>query len=297
MPRTTNPLVSTIQSQRAAGLEVRREDVRFWNITPQLIRVEITVRNLGHETSRPTEARVEIAPFGAFLPWKPLARLPVPPIRAGGKHTLSLEAPPLADGGPPPSLLATATGAGDADDGTADENGLHPFPGAFQRLGRTGLGRSRPLFAARTSMLMNTLMDMLTEVTHKGAHWAGNINVFIGSQPVERHLAQAVRIYPGMTNYALFIVGDAPDAFAFEPRTADELWTVAIRSSLGHETVTPGAWIEQEMSTMYGIEMCVPEQATEGKVDIHVRCRSTGEETVVEFSLAADALGPGCHVF
>jgi hypothetical protein len=58
-------------------------------------------------------------------------------------------------------------------------------------------------------------MDM---VGQEQPHWAGNINVFVGGKAVERHVAKALRVYPGRMNMAMFIVGSfgKADAYSFE---------------------------------------------------------------------------------
>src|SRR5206468_4495614 len=81
------------------------------------------------------------------------------------------------------------------------------------RRGQTARSSDRGL-AGRPSLAPD-LWDLLGRGQ---PHWAGNINVFVGARPVERHLARALRVYPGRTNLVMFMVGSPamPDAFAFE---------------------------------------------------------------------------------
>src|SRR5207253_6154558 len=79
--------------------------------------------------------------------------------------------------------------------------------------GRTA--RPSGLDLAGRASLAPDLWDLLGR---SQPYWAGNINVFVGIHPVERHLARSLRVYPGRTNLAMFIVGSPGrrDAFAFE---------------------------------------------------------------------------------
>src|SRR5262249_45469347 len=76
-------------------------------------------------------------------------------------------------------------------------------------------------------VLPTDLMDLLGR---GGAHWAGNLNIFIGGRAVERHLAQALRVYPGRVNLAMFIVGSGRDAYAFDLRGPATAWGAALYS-------------------------------------------------------------------
>src|SRR5438132_12963314 len=80
------------------------------------------------------------------------------------------------------------------------------------RRGRTA--RPGRALAGRVSLAPD-LSDLLGR---SQPYWAGNINVFVGIHPVERHLARALRVYPGRTNLAMFLVGGPGrrDAYAFE---------------------------------------------------------------------------------
>lgn len=62
------------------------------------LRLELMFENPSPQPTVATTARVEVAPFGAFLPWSPLARVVVPGLPPGGRR------------------LVTATAAGDAPD-------------------------------------------------------------------------------------------------------------------------------------------------------------------------------------
>jgi hypothetical protein len=133
-------------------------------------------------------------------------------------------------------------------------------------------------------------------------HWAGNINVHIGRQAVERHLAQALRIYPGHTNLAAFFVGDRRDEYQFELAGSGAAWEAALFDCTDCQTFTgataslpQGKWIRLESCRMVTLALCPPEYCDEGTVEVHVRQRSTSRDAVVEFSLDANAAGAGCY--
>src|SRR5207249_2457738 len=81
--------------------------------------------------------------------------------------------------------------------------------------------------AAKTASLAPDLWDLLGGGQ---PHWAGNINVFVGSRPVERHFAKALRVYPDRTNLAMFVVGDQrkPDSYSFELEGLTSDWEAGL---------------------------------------------------------------------
>ena len=206
-----------IRSGHEIDLRVERSDISFQNLTGDRVRIQVTVHNAGAHRSPPTSLRLESAPLGAFVPWQPLTRMLVPPLEAGESRELSTEvvrSRPASLGDfnrvPPKRLFAAAT----SPDSPAPEpgSGMMAMLNLLRR-GRTNgtsgreLGRGTPLAP-----------DVFELVGLGQPHWAGNINVFVGSKPVERHLAKALRIYPGRTNLAMFLVGGPGkrDAYAFE---------------------------------------------------------------------------------
>src|SRR5438067_2103865 len=69
-----------------------------------------------------------------------------------------------------------------------------------------------------------------------GVHWAGNLNVFVGGRDVERHMAQALRVYPGRVNLAMFVVGSgAADEYRFELNGDGTAWNARLFNAVaGH---------------------------------------------------------------
>ena len=83
-----------------ADLRVEREDIRFYNVAPDRLRIEVTVHNRGVAASRAEPMLLEAAPLGAFVPWRPLQRLQVPAIAAGESRVVSTEVELAAENSP-----------------------------------------------------------------------------------------------------------------------------------------------------------------------------------------------------
>ncbi len=264
--------------QLCADLTVRRTDIRFWNESPEVVAIEFTVRNLGSAASAPTEATIAAAPLGVFVPGRPLTSVAVPSIEPGQEITVGTKVftspPPLVvkpEKATTGSLL-TALDLAD-DDATARGTGAAFLPGDLFRL----LG-------------------------NPSCHWAGNLNIFVGGKPVERHMAQALRIYPGKLNLAMFIVGSGPDAYRFSLSGEGAAWESTLFEgpwfgrSKPHDTIDPGTWLRVPNSTMLMLAIQPPEYCRNGSVSVEVEQQSTSDTAVVEFSLDANAAGPGCFV-
>jgi hypothetical protein len=137
-------------------------------------------------------------------------------------------------------------------------------------------------------------------------HWAGNLNVFIGDKPVERHLAQALRIFPGQTNVAYFVLGQGRDAYAFELIGAGADWNARLYDMTDRNNLVldqrrdaplqPKQWLEVPGMRMLLLALEPPADCRQGSVEVHVEQRSTGQTAVVEFSFDPRAAGPGCFV-
>jgi hypothetical protein len=140
----------------------------------------------------------------------------------------------------------------------------------------------------------------------RNVHWAGNLNVFIGTKPVERHLAQALRVYPDCLNLAMFIVGEGRDGYRFHLVGEATNWnTVLYDSTEGRSLaldvqrvppITEDEWIEMPAMRLMMLALRPPRTAKAGSVEVHVTQRSSRQTAVVEFSLDPNAAGPGCYV-
>jgi hypothetical protein len=282
-------------------LNLERTDIVFANSSPDHVGIEVTVWNRGEGRSEPTVALLQAAPLGAFLPWQPLAVLPVPALEPGEPHVLRAEAVhghPAPLGNPDrlsPRRLLTAL---DMDD---DRAGPNPNTAAVLQ----GLMQRR--FRANQRVATPTLPADVLEIMRQGSpHWAGNLNVFIGRQAVERHLAQALRVYGGRTNLAMFVVGTGRDAYAFHLAGAGATWQARLFDMTGRESInldlrkvsplSENRWIELDGHRMLMLALVPPADCERGTVEVHVEQRSSGQTAVVEFSLDPAAAGPGCYV-
>ncbi len=286
-------------SKAAVGAElvVEREGIRFWNEARDRVRIEIDVENRGEECSTPTSMRVETAPFGVFVPWQPLATLAVPAIEPGGRFTVATSAwQPRPDpiGGFSDFIPRRLRTAGGEDE--------RRRAGAFRGLAGRSAGQRFIQF-----LLLNTgskklppsLMDMLGQAS---AHWVGNLNVWIGSKPVERHMAPRLRVHAGRTNLAIFQVGLGPEAYAFRLAAGEGSWDPLLFDlARGGEPVRwseargEALWYEVSGIGLILFALRIPEFFTQTRVDVEVTKRSTGRSACVEFDLDPSAQGPGCY--
>lgn len=286
-------------SRSAARLHVQRTGIRFHNLAPERVSIEIEVENRGGERSAPTILRLEAAPFGAFVRWSPLAHLRVPSIAAGGRvrlQTVARQPRPGPVGGfsglrRPPVLSAA---------GFQPERARRPRPArpglATALLGAVlTRGGTRP----ERGVLPPDLLDLLDGPR---PHWAGNLNVWIGPEPVERHMAPRLRIHAGRANLAAFCVGERPDEYAFRLEGPGGGWKYAL---LDPCTAAPVAWTAEPGAQPHwhpvrGLQYLFavlrpPEECGHGAVVVHVTQRSSARTAQVEFDLDPAAAGPGCY--
>ena len=269
---------------------------------PERVRIEIVVHNRGTARSHAATMVVQSAPLGAFLPWRPLGRLMVPPVEPESSVPLQMDvdrtlSAPLGEfSRVPPARLLTALSAGDADDAGAGRGGT--------RVGRTRWLSNSGAFGLIGRPAGILAPDIFELLGHRTVRWAGNINVFIGQRSVERRMANTLRIYPGRKNLAYFLVGTGRDTYAFDlegiPLT--EYASLVGGTGIGalafgpHEgqAVPMGEWVEATGPLVVGLSLCPPPSCQEVGLTVHVRQRATGREASVEFSLDARAAGPGC---
>jgi len=291
-------------------LHVERADITFANVTPERVGIAITVRNHGDECTEPALATLMAAPLGAFVPWRPLALVPVPALEPGESfvmRTEAIRAAPAPLGPPdrvPPKRLLTALGSEEDQPAQAPASGIW----ARRNLARvlTRQGQSGPMDKPLTLGTGQLPADLLELLGRTNQHWAGNLNLFIGSKPVERHLAQALRVYPGRVNIAMFIVGSGPDAYAFHLDGEGANWEAALYNGASLRSLaldrdrTPAIaldkWVEVSGHGLMLLALCPPEGCSQQTLEVHVKQRSTGQTAVVEFSLDPKAAGPGCYV-
>jgi hypothetical protein len=130
--------------------------------------------------------------------------------------------------------------------------------------------------------------------------------VFIGRKPVERHLAQALRIYPGRTNMAMFVVGEPGtcDAYSFELRGLAPDWNTAVYEATNHKNllvnpldvpIEETQWVTSNGGMMVMLATRPPADCKMGNLEVQVTQRSSGKTAIVEFNLDPAAKGSGCY--
>jgi len=170
---TNDRVASSIASPREqeARLIVRRQDIEFTDVGPGRVEITITVTNDGSRRSPRALAVLQAAPLGAFVDWRPLTVLRVPALETGESAVLRTEAdrmipkPSCPPHRRPPARLLTALDFGEGEPGK-----------------RVASPSVRP-------KLPPSPIDLLTGPS---TYWAGNLNVFVGGQAVERHMAKAL---------------------------------------------------------------------------------------------------------
>jgi len=294
-----------VRSGSEAELRLDRTDISFRDVAGDRVRIEVTVHNDGWLRSTPTVLRIESAPFGAFVPWRPLTRMPVPALEPGESRVVRTEVArprpaPLGDfKRVPPKRLLTAVSS--SDQPSPSNGGASVLLWDF--LWRARTGRASGGAVAGKASLAPDLGDLLG---HGQPHWAGNINVFIGRKPVERHLAKALRIYPGRTNLAMFVVGDPGrhDSFAFELVGLAPDWKAALYDATNCRNLLVGTseapikdeqWVQSNGGLLVMLATQPPVDCPAGKLEVHVTRRGDEQEAIVEFDLDPKAQGTGCY--
>jgi len=294
-------------SVQSAGLIVDPADILLQELAGESMMIRVRVQNNGRRRSKPTVMRLESAPLGAFVPWRPLTELPVPSLKPDEWRELAAEVPRRRasalgsfDHVAPNNILAAANGSA-AQLSTQHAPGIAGMLKRFR--GRTGARDENP----STTETNYLLAPDLWELSGRGQpHWAGNIHVFVGERDVERHLARALRIYPGRPNLAMFLVGEPgkSDAYSFEIAGLTPEWraalydvtkakTLVVRSS--DAPIREMEWVEADGSMMVVLAVRPPDDCDEENVEIHVTQRSQQKTAVVEFNLDATAQGTGCY--
>jgi hypothetical protein len=300
--------------RRKSTLVVGRRDISFSDVGRDRVAIAVRVTNAGRACSAREVALIGAAPFGAFVNWEPLALLPVPPLDPGESiviGTIAKRPAALPQGSPDrvsPGQILTALGLND--------RGPRPlFPGRRQS---DDVSRPARRAAAVTDFLVGPAdtrdgagslppspFDLLGG---PDTYWAGNLNIFIGNTDVERHVANALRIVPGRTNAAMFVVGDGsrPESYRFDIIGLRHDWEAAIYDPMNARSllmglqsgtqVKPGSWRSLRARSLLLLALKPPAGCDEGNVEVHVTQRSTGKTAVVEFSFDPRAKGPGCYV-
>jgi hypothetical protein len=275
----------------ALGLRADRTDISFQNITPDLLRVDLRVTNDGDLWSPPTDVAVQSAALGAFLPRQPLLTLAVPSLAPRTSAVVSGSAwvPQPAPLGKPEEVWSMPPHLHQE----FAERVAQEAREEAEREARRLLRRPAPVVAAADPMAM---------LGRAGYHWAGNIDILMRGKAAERHMARALRVYPGKTNAAMFFVGDRNDGYKFELSGDVEDWQAELIDMTRSTSMKPGnapdvptsEFREFTRGTFY-LLLRPPQDAERGDVSIHISRQSDGKEATVEFSLDSRAQGAGCY--
>lgn len=297
-----------VRSGNQAELRVERTDITFHDLAGDRVRIQVTVHNRGADCSPPTPMTLQSAPLGAFVPWRPLARLLVPALEPGESRELSTEvarphpAPLGGFGRVPPKRLLTAVNSPDLPSPQFEARVMAVL-NWINLFRKKQPARSSPKDLTESVSLAPDLWDLLGR---SQLHWAGNINVFIGAHSVERHLAKALRVYPGRTNLAMFMVGSPGkrDAYAFELVGLTPEWQAALFDATNCRSlvVDPSdrpieetRWVESDSGLIVMLATRPPAGCHTGDLEVHVMQQSSRKAAIVEFNLDATAQGTGCY--
>src|SRR5262249_20073553 len=188
----------------AAGLRADRTDISFQNITPVLVRVDVRVTSDGSLWSPPVEVARQSAALGAFLPWHPLLTLAVPSLAPRTSAVVSGTA-----WVPQPAPVARPE-----EVWNMPAHLLQEYAEKVAREAREEAEREARRLQRQPAPVVAG--DALALLGRAGYHWAGNIDILMRGKAAERHMARALRVYPGKTNAAMFFVGDRTDGYKFE---------------------------------------------------------------------------------
>ena len=276
-------------------LLVQRTGIHFHNLDREHVAIEIAVENREPATSEPASLRLEAAPFGAFVRWRPLATLAVPAIPPGRTKILRIVVQQ-----PRPEPLGRFSDLVPPALRTASGSERHRVCAVVRQVTHLrAMLRARDAISARSTALPPDILDLLDGA---GPHWAGNLNVWIGHAPVERHLAPRLRIHAGRANLAAFCVGDGSDCYAFRVECATAEWGLALYDVMSGASIEcsrePGE--EPRWHAVPGLSYVLlvvrpPHDCARGEVLVHVTQRSSEKTAVVEFDLDPAAAGPGCY--
>ncbi|MCI0527770.1 MAG: hypothetical protein L0Y56_10055 [Nitrospira sp.] len=279
------------QSAVVEQLYIRHTDILFHNTEHGQVVIEVAVHNPSAQWSLPTTMVVQAAPLGAFVPWRHLTSVEVPEVEPWGQVQVETQV-----------FTPRSAPLGDLQKVTPQQifNALdQPQSVSVELFGRLWGNWPLGLEVIGQSDLPDDLMVLLGR---PNPHWAGNINVFIGDCAVERHRAQALRIYPGRTNLAMFLVGSGTDRYAFHFTGVESDWEAKLYSMMSAQSlvdlqsgypISPLKWIDGHKVRLVQLAICPPKGCRKGEVEVHVTQKSTRKSAVIEFSLDPHAAGPG----
>jgi hypothetical protein len=252
-PARTRHLFDAVRRSKAASLpQIQRQGIRWsGGVGRRNLVIELDFENRSAETTCASSASVQIARFGAFVPWSPLTAVHVPPI--------------------PPEGHRTVTAIVDPDDARGMD-----VPGLGAR--SASIAPRRGPLGALWRRLVAAAMGEATDT-----HFVGNLNVLVGgSKPVERHVTR-LKLDRQRTNLAVFHVGDGRlDEYTFSFEAGAPGWTVEIH---GVEWGIPVVIASSSLTLL----LEAPAKVECDRVTLWVTRASTAQRVPVEFELGAAA--------
>jgi hypothetical protein len=222
------------------------------------------------------------APLGAFLPWRHLETLTIPSLQPGARMIAETEA-----------LKPRTSPLGRIDR-------IRP-----RRVGTALAKHEARERRARSKRLAPSVTDFTRP---RSDNWLGNIEVFLNNNRVERHCGRGLQVQPGMLNWTVFMVGWGvrSEAYSFRIHGDGKAWKTRLfavplsaRSMIGTSggtAIREGRWMDASAVRFVRLQFRPPERSRRGTIDVEVAQRSSGLKAVIEYSLDAEATGPGCAV-
>ncbi len=281
---------------RAPTLE--RGGIRFETRQPHQVHISLTLGNRGTEPTPATTLALRGSAFGAFLPWVPLGTVEVPPVAPGARIELVADRwvePVPGSGGPnvPRSGSLTEALTRFAASGPPPHRAPYPVSAGAR-------GGSAPEAAGAVPALLHAAEGRLPAglfqaLGRRVPDWPGNVEVLLGGRQVERHCAFNLRMHPGLTNRALFLVGGRPDSYRFSLSGTARFWKPALGCfrSGDFAPLPEGVWVALPAFSPLILTLQPRTGVRSGNLAVHVMRESTREVTTVELELHAGGPGDG----
>ncbi len=242
------------------ALTVSREDIEFWDVDAQTVRLRVLVHNRGGQVSDVTRLSVGAAPLGAFLEPRPMGQIGVPPIPPGRNRVVTADFP--RDDLPEVDLAPAAR---------------NPYPRWAASL-KEVLGRFFPYRVQKPEFSKPC--------------WVGGFHVQVEEAQAQRHCALAAELLPGRRNIIQFEIGTGTVG-RYRVRflgKAAQRWKLQL--------LCRGEAVELDHPCPFGdghltLQIEPPEYETTGHLAVEVTQESTGQVALVEFGFGVNAIAPG----
>ena len=248
--RSASLSTMTTATRSAVVPRPRPEDIS-WRTMGGLLVVQIDLRNDSSEPTEPDELVIDVAPLGAFVPFKPGTRIAVPALDPWEHRPVH-----------------ASLWVGDPGD----------YRGAFSLIRHMTLITIRELEARGTpddqekiDALRRSLLAM------RSTNWAGNLNVYFDTDranAVEVHRARDLEVTAGEKVGFLFLL-DSLGEFSSTVHASDPAWTGEV-----HECM-PGSAV---------LIVHVPQRpGARASIEVSVRRNADGKTVPVTFGMEAVA--------